>query len=359
MAMVCPRCQGAFEGQPQCPRCRVPLVHPSELGRRPSAEEKWHQTPFGRTVAGLVLALGLGVGLLNFFASSLALLEQQGGKELSPALGLALFVGLQAAGVLLGATLAGVGRRKGAAYGVVVGLLASAVVLAGVRAGQLVYLSQAFVGDLLSGGADDRLLAAGVPLRLAVLYGMPVVFLVCGLMGGFVGSQIWKPPASLSMPTFVAVPKKPVQDLSSSGLYRPAPKAEPSQWSGPVAWLRVLCGIGVAFAGTYMNKQILDLAQRLTDGAIHFTNNYQEAIAVRAICAGSTFLGACVAGATRPNGMKQGLIAGIGAAFLQGAYFVNLPDGKESLPYVIASALLLAPVGGWFGSSLLPPAAPK
>jgi hypothetical protein len=366
MAMVCPKCQGSFEGTMQCPRCGVRLLYQREArgnehGTVAAGDEKWHQTPLGRTIAGLVLSSGLGFGLLHLFASSLYLMDKEaGGKELAPAVGLGLFVGLQALGVLVGATLAGVGRSKGVAYGVVVGLLHSAIVLAGIRTGPLTKLSEAFVGDLLAaGGPVDQEMVAGVPLRMAVLGGMPLAFLLCGLIGGFIGSRIWKPPVDLSMPTFLPVENRPVQELASSGTYRPPPKVEPSAWTGPVAWLRVMCGIGVAFAGAVMARRIIELIQAFSEGMIRVQDNYQEMIAMREIFAVAMFLGGCVGGATRSNGLKQGLIVGIGAGILQGAFVTTNPRHVSSLPYVILAAFFLAPLGGWFGSNLLPAASSR
>jgi hypothetical protein len=367
MSMVCPQCRGAFKNLSQCPKCGVRLHYqPGAAGGErlisdSPPDERWHQTPFGRTVAGLLLASGLGAGMLKLCITSFDLLHKEPGPGgLSPEVGLGLFLGLPALAVLIGATFAGVGRRKGVAYGVIVGLLGSALVLAGVRSGVLTDLSRPFVGDLLNAAGKDQATFAGMPVRLAVVYGMPAVFLLCGLVGGFVGSLVWKPPAALDMPTFAPVERRPMQELSTSGMYRPLPKPEPSVWKGKVAWLRVLVGIGIAFAGAFLSRRIIDVIMTFGEGTLHIESNYQLMLANRMVYGLAMFLGACVAGATTPNGLKQGFVVGLGAGLLQGALMASTPHGAQGLVYVVPFALFLAPLGGWFGCSLMPSApAPK
>src|SRR5207248_3986802 len=109
MSMVCPRCQAAYDGLDECPKCHVRLLYQRDDGARSKVslaaqDEKWHQTPLGRTLSGLLLATGIGYGLLHMFASSLYLLDKESGAAQLPArTGLYLFVGVQAFGVLIGA----------------------------------------------------------------------------------------------------------------------------------------------------------------------------------------------------------------------------------------------------------------
>src|SRR6266849_1466425 len=106
MSMVCPKCQASFEGLVECPKCRVRLLFQRDESTRgkvsaAAIDEKWHQTPLGRTFAGLLLASGVGYGLLHLIASSLYLLDKEStAGELTARAGLGLFVGVQAFGVL-------------------------------------------------------------------------------------------------------------------------------------------------------------------------------------------------------------------------------------------------------------------
>ena len=67
MLMVCPQCKGSFDGVLQCPKCGVRLMLATEKEQpvaQGSKQGKWHQTPSGRILAGLVLGSGLiGSGL--------------------------------------------------------------------------------------------------------------------------------------------------------------------------------------------------------------------------------------------------------------------------------------------------------
>jgi hypothetical protein len=65
MVMVCPQCKGSFDGVLQCPKCGVRLMLPTDKSQQEAEgprSAKWHQTPPGRIVAGLVFGLGLSSG---------------------------------------------------------------------------------------------------------------------------------------------------------------------------------------------------------------------------------------------------------------------------------------------------------
>src|SRR5205823_6408872 len=69
MLMVCPQCKGSFDGVLQCPKCRVRLLLPGDKSKQASEgprNGKWHQTPPGRIIAGLVLGVGIVSGFLVF-----------------------------------------------------------------------------------------------------------------------------------------------------------------------------------------------------------------------------------------------------------------------------------------------------
>jgi hypothetical protein len=156
------------------------------------------------------------------------------------------------------------------------------------------------------------------------------------------------------MPTFNPPDTKPMQELSTSGMYRPLPKPETSLWKGRVAWLRVLAGIGLAFAGALFSRRIIDLITTFGEGTLHIESNYQMMLATREVFGVAMFLGAAVAGATTRNGVKQGFVVGLGAGLLQGVLMASLPQGAESLYWVVLFAAFVGPLGGWFGCKLMP-----
>src|SRR5262245_58320680 len=65
----CPRCKGSLNDEPTCPTCGFQVQSaPAEERRtksRPASQPaKWQQTAMGKTLIGLVLAVGLFIGLM-------------------------------------------------------------------------------------------------------------------------------------------------------------------------------------------------------------------------------------------------------------------------------------------------------
>jgi hypothetical protein len=74
------------------------------------------------------------------------------------------------------------------------------------------------------------------------------------------------------------------------------------------------------------------------------------------ICAIAVLLGAGLAGATTPNGPKQGLVVGLGAGVL--LFGISLGDPKaafQASEILVVALIVLTLAGGWFGSQLFPP----
>jgi hypothetical protein len=70
----------------------------------------------------------------------------------------------------------------------------------------------------------------------------------------------------------------------------------------------------------------------------------------------ATLLGAAIAGATTPNGLKQGLCVGIGSCIvLVGNYLGARTVGLEQIVFTVFSILCLTVAGGWFGGQLFRP----
>jgi hypothetical protein len=353
--LVCPQCKGSFEQRLLCPRCGVRLYAPEaflgssqpELAPPPTP---WIQAPWTRLVIGLVLAQGLYYGLLQLCQSLLKVAadEPTFWSTLTPVV---IKQGLQVVGLLVGATLAGSGQRWGFVYGCIVGVVN----------GLLFSLVQ-----LLRGGVPSA------TEHVVELYGQPIVHAAFGILGGFIGSQIWKPPPVLGTASPKATPAR-LPELTS--------RRRPSPLAGPIAWERVLIGVIIAVCGTVAANHIRDVvveAMVQATGAKQGMSIRMQAeflsweISVLAVLFGSGW-----AGATRPNGMKQGLVVGvISAAVLFGTYlylggqkppevslgFVlagihlkGLSIHMEHFLFTVINVLALGLVGGWFGGQLLPP----
>jgi hypothetical protein len=317
-----------------------------------NASGRWHQTPPGRLFAGMLLGLGLGYGLLQLTASLLYIWARDAGRDgLPPSVGWLVFLGLQGAAVGLGGALAAVGTRKGASYGGVIGLLSGGIALTGLQSGACAWLAEPFIGTL-------RPSSHGLPFSGNALSTVLVLDLICGLVGGLIGGRMWRTPDRLRIPKIKPIlSEPPSRELRSSSRYRPTKAvAPPSAWTGPVAWLRVLSGIGVAFGLAMVHRQIINMILIFGEGYIRLESASQETLAMKEIFALAILLGGCVAGATTPNGLKQGLFVGLGAGFAQTLLILHAPQAADLLFFIMLSAIFLAPLGGWFGSNLLPAA---
>src|SRR5207249_5010482 len=94
---------------------------------RPGEGGMW-QTPWGRILVGLLLAQGLYQGLRQLCTAGLLVAgEDAAGDVWATLLGLVLLQGLQGLGLLAGGALAGAGQRRGAFFGMFVGLWSGVV----------------------------------------------------------------------------------------------------------------------------------------------------------------------------------------------------------------------------------------
>lgn len=364
MANFCPSCGGTYTGY-QCLRCgasaqSMALTYIDENLYLPTGTSgRWHQTPPGRLFAGLLLALGLSYGLLQLCAAVIVLwARESGATSINANLGWCLLLGLLGAAVIAGAGLSAVGAKHGKSYGIVIGLLSSGIAATAIQSGAFSRLAAPYLGSFTD-GALPTLQPEQIPLGKSLFYMLPVFCLLCGTAGGAIGSGIWRLPSRLSLPQFTPAGPPAAKELqTSAGYHASAAPAPTSQWTGPVDWLRVLAGIIVTCALSYLHRHIMYLIQIVGEGFIRFSNTAEEAQAITEIFALAILLGGCIAGATRPNGLKCGLIVGIGAGFGQALMILRHPRASDQLFFIMLGALFLAPLGGWFGSNLLPPAPP-
>jgi hypothetical protein len=345
--LVCPQCKEMFSQRLLCPRCGVRLQAPALPGG--SAPEltlptSWLQSPLSRIIVGLILAQGLYYGLLSLTRSILMAASNDPSywAHLAPVI---LLQGLQALAILAGATLAGAGQRWGFVFGCLVGVGNSLLFL----------VAQAVSGQLPSAAE-----------RAVELYGSPIVHSAFGVLGGFIGSQIWKPPLILTVPG-------PIRARPSE-LRLPR---KPSPFSGPIVWGRVLVGVSIAVIGTVMANQILDYTVTVIGPSRFTVDRYRADFITWEISVLSVIIGSAWAGANTRNGMKQGWVVGIiAAAILFGIYMIQ--EGRrppevtlgfvlagihlrgvsihmQALIFTIINVLALGLVGGWFGGQLFPP----
>lgn len=328
MAMVCPGCNGTFEQLLECPTCKVRLEY-QEAGLA-AGGGRWQQTPWGRILVGLLLAQGLAHGLKQLSAA--ALLAQIGSSSddsvnsaawLTTTGTLCLFA-FQGLGLLVGGAIAGAGQSKSLLFGSLLGVMNALILFLPFRDFPLARPDQATELDL---------------------YAHLLMNPALGALGAFLGAMIWRP-----LPT-VCVTVFPAQAEGKRAAYPTVPL-----WSGPISWPRVLAGVAIIVAGSVWSHRILDWVLEMSQGALEIKTHFQAWVVQWEISALVTLVGGSVAGAGTGNGMKQGLLAGLGGAIvLVGIHLGNPKVTLETTVFMTAGLVCLTGAGGWFGGQLLPP----
>lgn len=350
MMLFCPQCKGRFGDQLLCPQCGVRLVpeqqrSPSMIIQLAKAGSTWQQTTWGRLSVGLLLAIGLYY-VLRQLATAVLVLRGLGPDWWDSLSGLMTQGGLQACGLLAGGALAGAGKRWGPAYGAAIG----------VCCGILLLLIQT------SGGSASGLM---------VLIYQPIILSAFGLLGGFIGSVVWKP-----LPILTALPA-PLES-ESKRLTKTRKRRRSRAFDGPIAWGRVAVGVLIAVAGVIWANVILDFVievARETARSRIYPDQLQAQFVSWEIMVLAVLAGAGFAGATTPNGPKQGWVVGLAAGFILVLLHIarntpaestlgfilvellppGLPTVAQHLLLTVSTAILLGLLGGWFGGQLLPP----
>jgi hypothetical protein len=315
MAMVCPQCFGSFEQHLDCPACGVRLLYQVRRG----AEDQWQQTPWGRIVVGLLLAQGLAYGLQLFVTGWLLANDETNRTLWTTPWGILLLYGLQGISLLIGGAIAGAGQVRGLLYGSFVGLVNGLIFL-------MINLGRGEIQNEVA------------------FYSQPMLHLAFGAMGGLIGTLIWRPLPTLRLQGSAGEAGK--VKLSSGLLF----------FSGPIRWTRVLAGILVAVAGVAWSPSILAFIMEMGQGLISIDSNLQAKLVTWEISAIAVLLGAGLAGATTPNGPKQGLVVGLGAGVLLFGISLGNPRAAfQASEFLVAALICLTLAGGWFGSQLFPP----
>jgi hypothetical protein len=320
--MVCPQCHKQYELRVQCPSCDVRLHHSLPgAERRIDIEQpdRWQQTPWGRIIVGVLLAEGLYFGLHQLCtAVILGIMQENSNDSWGTLVGLVISQALQGACLILGGTLAGAGQRRGFAMGAMVG---------------------AWTGIIF---VVTNHLEKTMPNPVA-LYGLPVLQIASGALGGCLGAMIWKP-----MPSFDAL-------LGNALNVTPGPKRL-SPLAGPIAWARVFLGAGLTVVGAQSANLILQFVLDNSKGTLNIESHLQAQLVTWEITGLAMLVGSAVAGATTFNGLKQGLAVGIAAAAILTFMRLSAPNLPiQSYLYVALASIGLGGLGGWFGGQLFPP----
>ena len=176
MPLVCPECKQLYEKNGVCPLCNVILLyHANNLQTDPvtpipalgESSGQWQQTPWGKILAGLILAQGLSFGLQQVLTAGF--LASGDGTDVWQTLwGIVLHHAVHAVSLIFGGALAGAGQRRGIIYGAFVGLTSGIISL----------FWQQHSGTLFAS-----------PL----VYAEPAIHLAIGAIGGAIGMLVWRP----------------------------------------------------------------------------------------------------------------------------------------------------------------------
>jgi hypothetical protein len=325
--MVCPRCAGYFEQKLICPNCKVRLVFRST--RRDAglsagqASEPWQQTPWSRLFIGLLLAQGIYFGLKYLCMAGLLLNAEEPNTEVwTDHAGPFVLLTLQCVGLFLGGSLAGAGQRRGAAYGFVIGTVDGLI---------FAVLFRANVPDF------GPISVIGVPVFLGIF----------GLVSGWIGSTIWKPPEPFAGPN--------AQQIDISGFI--TTRQPLGLFSGPISWLRVSAGLAITVAGSLAARKSLGWLMDASPGIAIFDDLHQLRLLVWGIMAVFLLVGSMIAGSAVKNSLKQGLIVGIATTLCVIGHRLIF-KGVPNLEWLLLAAGLTVStclLGSWFGGQLMPP----
>jgi hypothetical protein len=288
-------------------------------------------------IVGMCYAL-----LLVATAIQSAILPQVKNSGFGGHFGFYLFITLQACAVLMLSPLVGVGNKQGYLYGAVVGLGTGLVTGLATAAGLTSEVAQPFLRSF--DAANDLL-----------VWVLPLTHSVCGAIGGLLGGWIWRPLPDLYLPRDM-IPAIGVDSrLAVAVTVRPKRRLP---WAGPICWTRVGAGVLVAFMGVVCAGEIIQCAVDAGDGYFKVVNESQNQVTLGEVFALAMLLGGCISGAGTPNGIKQGLCVGLAAgAAVFGLMVAGVLVASSAIPAPVFWAIIIGPLGGWFGTELLPPVA--
>ena len=229
-----------------------------------------------------------------------------------------LLFSIQLFAAFVGGIFAGSGQRFGLLLGVFVGLW------------------NGVLAALLRQNPTGELVALG-------FFTQPLFQSGTALLGGMIGSTVWRP--IIQMPTATLAP------TTKKAAKRSAPLL-----AGEIAWVRVLLGCVAVIGATLYASKLLDKILELTGNRFGTGDDLQDQIITWQVKGILILLGALIAGATTKNGLKQGLIVGaFSSAILVGMRAPGTSDLPRMLLLTVPVTLGLSLLGGWFGGQLFPP----
>jgi hypothetical protein len=324
MAMVCPQCNTTYEQRWQCPLCETRLLfHDARRLPRssPGRAVPWQQRPWGRIFIGLVLAQGLFYGLRHLITAGLLAVQ---GREAAEQMGMAtasvlVLQSIRMFALFAGTVFAAAGQRRALFLGTMIGAW-----------------NGVFSVLLLADRAQAQTLIA--------LLGQTLLQAVMGAIGGWIGAAVWKPlPDTNSAQVPVVRPRRFLR--RHRHLFR-----------GPVAWVRVAVGVTVAVAGALTATLVFEKILDISHGSLGTVDELQDRLITLELKSLALLFGGALAGATTPNGLKQGLCVGLASTVILIGIEINYVESWLQLAsYTALSAFSLSLAGGWFGSQLFPP----
>ncbi|MFQ3593984.1 MAG: hypothetical protein SNJ82_12460, partial [Gemmataceae bacterium] len=272
MAAVCSMCSAPLDSKGKCLRCGYESKATTRGGG-----PRWLNTTPGRLFIGLIVSQGLFYAMERLFTG--LLLASQGGTVEEIWANSSNVIWLQLAqllAVLMGGILAGGGQEKPIPLGVMVGAWN----------GVLSLLFQQLPGELVGPVA---------------LYSAPIVHAVVALSGSLIGSRIWRP--------VVTVEIGPVLGSAAKKAAPPKPVL-----AGRIAWVRVILGTVLAVSGYLYAELIFEKVLHFSGGKSGYETAFQDTLIIWELRVLAVVLGGLLAGMITTNGLKQGLLVGLGTS---------------------------------------------
>jgi hypothetical protein len=126
--------------------------------------------------------------------------------------------------------------------------------------------------------------------------------------------------------------------------------------AGRITWWRIVAGLALSAGGSLYANVVLQYVLEGGEGHLSNDTHLQAQIVTWEIIALAMLVGGALAGATTANGIKQGLLAGLGvAAVSMGIHISKDKMEFESALLAACAPIALGMVGGKFGADLFPP----
>lgn len=339
MYLFCPKCHAQHPAAGRCPKCSSRLLSPGEAADTLAVSvapppEPIETTFAGRLGVGCVVALGLHLALHEWSVAALGSEEMSATEPVGFAVG--FFLRLLTA--VIGAALAGAGRRLNFSGGAAVGLVSG-------------------LAWLLVDGFPN---IAFDPLRGGLV---AVMVAIAGLVSLAAG-QVWPEP--------VAVPDVP--SPRGSSLLGLTPNAGKKKTGTPTRWAQIILATTMAVGGIVAADSVRAGLRGLPAGLVNLGGpaavsrvDFQLSVLFVVVAAVISGVGT---GAGFRHGVIAGILTGIGVIVARNTFEEGTLPGLDWLAEaatvpetpartvemtLAAFAFLAMSVGGWLGGQLCPP----